>query len=515
MAITLMTLPYDVRCIIWKLAFPVQWDDSGDRKVICIRHVVNEIVVEDDLGYPNDTHDWNHRLCTGLQSQRNLLLCSRQAFQEIAPFLYSQQIFRFEGFDAADTSHWLDQIGTSNTSSIQHIHLTRAALDETESNNICTSHILKRLPQLRSLKCPAGIKETMPEKNGESYLQCSRIISAVSILVHLQYLYLDAPSHHPDPTEHHLTILQSLAGHLQNLRHLVLKGICNIDRENEAQMKHLFEGLPNLKHLRLDHFLEDCLIHDFWNNFFKYVAPLESLEYHGRFLTKAHVDSLAFQHGTTLRFLKLYIYDRGCEFPTTSTAVRQQTLPILSLLFNNLPVLEILKLNCTQLCPQVLTILPPSLKALNAVVFCDIGQYKGYGLLDLETRCPKLKYLRLDNTLTDRSSDCSSCPAFHEILDYLRRRGRIEIEAVLCIASDCQMRRDDLDFYGISYNSAVYFINDMEFKRMPTPIPGGRPWLKLPSYEEHGGWTSVYRQPRQHPYRWSKWVEERQEFFGS
>ena len=420
-----MDLPFEVRSIIWEHLFPVQMDKHGNRKLIRINRVTPTATLKHVFVYRiRDTHDWDLETCTGLEI--NLMLCNRQISREVAQLVYGQQIFRFEGLNSIDTWRWLDRIGVLNTNCMRYVRFTKIALHNTraepgDEHRIRISKILGCLPQLRSLKCPAGM-ETLPEQNKMPGSKYSMIISMVSHMVHLEYLHLIA-------TSHHLDILQHVTRDMPNLRHLVLKG--PLHSGDNTQIKTLFEHIPRLRHLHLVGFLDECVQDDSWQHFFENIAPLECFEYKGRFLSKTKIKAFTTQHGKTLRHLKLCLDD---DF--LAQDARQYTLG-LSLLFDNLPVLEVLQIRYWLLIvPVLFTILPPSLEALSTEIISREAQEVSHGLLDLDTRCPKLKYFRLLHHSQTHPLQCFGLD-FHMAIDHLRSNGRIEVEPLMCITSDC------------------------------------------------------------------------------
>ncbi|MCJ1237477.1 hypothetical protein MMC14_005463 [Varicellaria rhodocarpa] len=468
MAMTLMNLPFEVRNLIWEALFPIQWDDYGKRKIIRLM-ILPEIhpTKHVHLTHKDDGVDWNDELCTTLHT--NIIHCNRQISQEVTPFIYGRQTFQIEHY-GIDVLCWLNSIGISNTRSIRQLQLDEGPVctyhnRETIGNGRTqVSEVLECLPQLRSLAFQYDIRGEL----GEDEELGSRVIAAIHGMVNLEYLSLNAMSHQ-------LHSIRSLTGHKRQLRYLELNGRCIRPIKDDKEMKGIFEDLPCLKHLRLEHFL------NFSNNsvgrrkFFEYIAPLECLEYAGTYIPEFRANSLTSRHGSTLRFLKLCLEDRLEEDEPDPRRYSD-----LLRLFDNLPILEILKLRSYSLSTAVLSILPPSLEAAAVETLDRSERDMGADLQSLKARCPTLKHLRLTS-----HSQCASSPGFHPEVENLRANGGIEVESVSCIIEDCRGLRGfgSLD----SYVRLIYQINHLDFENAPTRrlIGDGRPWRKMPNYDEY------------------------------
>ena len=467
MAMTLMNLPFDVRNLVWDALFSTQWDDYGNRKFIRLK-ILRE---SHPPKYVHSTHqddvpDWSNELCTSIHT--NIIRCNRQISREVTPFIYGRQTFQVERY-GIDVLCWLNSIGISNTRSIRYIQVDEGSVcshhRETVGNGRTqVADVLERLPQLRSLAFQYDFREEL----GEDGELGSRIIAAIRGMVNLECLSLKAMSHQ-------LHSVRSLTGHMRQLRYLELNGRCISAIKDEKEMKDIFENLPRLRHLRLEHFLYFSNNSVVRRKFFEHIAPLECLEYAGTYLPMIRAVSLTSRHGSTLRFLKLCVGDRLGEsepdFWKYSNLLR---------LFDNLPILEILKIRSSSLSTAVLSILPPSLEAAAVEALDHSERDMGADLQSLKARCPNLKHLRLTS-----QSPCASSPGFHTEADNLRSNGGVEVELVSCIIADCQGLRGfgSLD----SYVRLIYQINHLDFENAPTPtlIGDGRPWRKMPSYGEY------------------------------
>ncbi|KAL9113991.1 MAG: hypothetical protein Q9187_007539 [Circinaria calcarea] len=423
MAFDLLGLPFELRLMIWAFLCPLLLDDYGNLETLFV-----------NFGNGSDLRKnkangllWFDKLGNNLSPR---ILCTSRMFKnELAPFIYGQQVFVLR--NAPIALKWLKSIGKVNWSHIRHIHL-----GDIDGQKKAIPRILAGMPKLKSLDVFGGhLIRYCVKPTYEPLRLHARAAKSIISLPHLDRLHVGP-----------LVFNVELVKNNPNLERLTVEVALTMGE----QLANGFTGLPNLKHLSLLYCgFQTQYIIDLPEGFFNRLAPLETFEYAGLYWSSKQTKEFIGQHGSTLRSMTLELTLCSLTFGNPSFVkevseaqqkeVTEQHLPNLAELFRNLPRLYSLKVYSVEVTCAMLTIMPPSLEILDYRLHCCNIFDLDTNVKSLALQCPKLRHFRFMGypSPTYKVSPCANSPMFHETLNFLEAKG-VLVVSPSCLARGCR-----------------------------------------------------------------------------
>lgn len=365
-----------------------------------------------------------------------LLRTCRQVNEEAAPYIYSQQRYRF--YRPQQALHWLDRIGRYQIH-LRHVAILgtfvplKASEEEQQVQTRIWAAVLRKLPNITSLSCLVNHQfVTLPDPDWSNTIWSREVVlKAIRSLAHVRLMMIGEARRAVGGCFYSSESSLEPAFDKPLLETLVLKGhpIAGV----KWYLEDYFDRLSALKHLtfhsgkRMQSGKSKVS-----NDFFTHIAPLRSFTWYGPYLTSSHGKAFTTRHGDTLQLLELNILDSGPDL------IKTACLDSHTKMLGALPVLKALKLTYYPWwfdCARVLEKFPRSLIVLSinagAKATRDPGTVKDgsldHALRKLPERCPQLAHVRLfmDQRVVakDQLSRCGTLSIdTHAALDYLSSR---------------------------------------------------------------------------------------------